>query len=201
MMTKEEFTRLKLSTRKSWAVQATRWMAEIPQLLLSMCVRKNAAKKELKAWCLKNIPTTGDIILRGRNLEEGRPEAGNRHAGGQDGPGGGCGQEKRQQQRMKKWMQGHQEPQTRRGEQEQTKNKNHGRKRPKQQNTGKEQVQPEQNYSSVQMVQSHKVQQLTKVRDGKTKSVRVERKYQHKMNIEVKCSKMTVTSRKDTGEE
>ena len=75
MMTKEEFTRLKLSTRKSWAVRATRWMAEIPQLLLSMCVRKNAAKKELKAWCLKTIPTTGDMILRGRNLEGGRPEA------------------------------------------------------------------------------------------------------------------------------
>ena len=158
LMTKEQFTRLKLSTRKYWAVQATKWMAEIPRLLFSMCVKKNAAKKELKAWCLKNIPTTGDMILQGRNLEEGRPEAGDRHAGGQDVPGGGCGQERRQQQMMKKWMQGHNQPQTRRGEQEQTKNKNHGRKRPKQQNTGKEQVEPVQNYSSIHMVQSHNYQ-------------------------------------------
>ena len=49
-------------------------------------------------------------------------------------------------------------------------------------------------------MQSHKLQQLTKVRDGQIKSVRVERKYQQKINIEVKCSKMTLTSRKDTGE-
>ena len=67
-MTAEELSKMKLSTRKSWAVRATRWMEQIPEHLLTTCVKKKSAKKELKDWCMTNIPTTGDRILRGKIL-------------------------------------------------------------------------------------------------------------------------------------
>ena len=45
LISKEELVKIKLSTRKSWAVRAIRWMAQIPPPpLLITCVRKNAAK-------------------------------------------------------------------------------------------------------------------------------------------------------------
>ena len=117
-ITKEELTKMKQSTRKSWAVRATRWMAQIPPLMLTTCVRKNSSKKELKDWCLENIPTTGDRILRGRSLEEGRPEAGNEYDGGKDNSGEGSGQKRKQPSVMRKWLQGNRQYQTREGGQE-----------------------------------------------------------------------------------
>ena len=105
LMTKEELARIKLSTRKSWAVRAIRWMAQIPPHLLKTCFKKHSSKKELKDWCLKNVPTTGDRILRGKVLEEGKPEAGDNGDGDEDSPGGGYEQNRRQQRMMKTWMQ------------------------------------------------------------------------------------------------
>ena len=105
-ITEDELSRMKLSTRKSWAVRSTRWMSQIPHHLLNTCVKKNSSKKNLKTWCLENIPTTGDRILRGRGLEEGRPEAGDVGDNGGDGSGGGYPPEKRQQRMMQKWLQG-----------------------------------------------------------------------------------------------
>ena len=67
-MTAEELSKIKLLTRKSWAVRATRWMEQIPEHLLTTCVKVKSAKKELKDWCMTNIPTTGDRILRGKIL-------------------------------------------------------------------------------------------------------------------------------------
>ena len=109
-ITREELARMKLSTRKSWAVRATRWMAKIPPLLLKTCFQKHSSKKELKAWCLENIPTTGDRILRGKALEEGNMEAGDNGDGGGDGPesgdgpGSGYDQKRKQQKMMKSWV-------------------------------------------------------------------------------------------------
>ena len=106
-MTKEELNKMKLSTQKSWAVRATRWMAQIPQHLIDMCVKKDIARKELKAWCMQKIPTTGDRILRGKSLEEGRIEAGDTKDGGGSDPDGGENVAKKgQQELMQNWMRG-----------------------------------------------------------------------------------------------
>ena len=128
MITMEEFSRMKLTTRKSWAVRSTRWMAQIPKNLLNSCVKKNSSKKELKKWCSENIPTTGDRILRGRSLEEGRTETGEVKDRDGDSTGGGYGPERRLQRAMQKWLQGHAQLQARQGEQEQMLQQNVGEK-------------------------------------------------------------------------
>ena len=63
IITEDELIRMKLSTRKSWAVRSTTWMSQIPHHLLNTCVKKNSSKKNLKTWSLENIPTTSDRIL------------------------------------------------------------------------------------------------------------------------------------------
>ena len=63
---------------------------------------------------MENIPTTGDRILRGKGLEEGRPEGGDVGDDNEDNSGGGgYGPEKRQQKMMQKWLQRSVQPEAR----------------------------------------------------------------------------------------
>ena len=104
-ITMKELSKMKLSTRKSWAVRAARWMEQIPKHLLTTCVKKQSAKKELKDWCMTNIPTTGDKILRGKiNADENLKNTEKGHGGDTE-----CDEEKleprgHQQKFMNKWM-------------------------------------------------------------------------------------------------
>ena len=106
-MTKDELNKMKLSTRKSWAVRAVRWMEQIPQHLLTICVKKNLAKKELKDWCMNSIPTTGDRILRGKILADESKEAGKAESWDDNNPEDEAPPPKKGQQKlMQHWMRG-----------------------------------------------------------------------------------------------
>ena len=96
-------------------------MAQVPQLLLTTCVKKNSSKKMLKAWCLENIPRTGDRILRGRGLEEGIQEAGDKSNKDGTEPGEGHKQERPQLTLMQKWLHGQKQVQSKKVEQKETK--------------------------------------------------------------------------------
>ena len=79
-------------------------------------MRKDTAKKDMKAWCMKSIPRTGDRILRGKSLEEGTTENVKTVEGEENNPEGGEGvSENREKGFMRNWLGGQVQRQDREG--------------------------------------------------------------------------------------
>ena len=76
LMTSQDLSDMKTSTKKAWSTRTVRWLALLPPAMLGMDSKKPASKKMLKRWVTENIPTTGDRILWGKPGEGGRREAG-----------------------------------------------------------------------------------------------------------------------------
>ena len=176
-ITKEELDKLKLSTRKSWAVRASRWMEQIPQHLFTLCVKKDMAKKKLKAWCMENIPTTGDRILRGKSLEEGRTERRKTGDEEENNPEGGqSGLEKGQQRLMKNWLRGqgqHQGKEGRKGQAGQQANiGNQKGEKPQSHHPGKE----EERHQNREKVKEHEQEKQEKEEKQPQKKEQQERR-------------------------
>ena len=187
MISEEELVKMKLSTRKSWAIQAIRWMTQIPLPLLKTCVRKNAAKKELKAWCLRHIPTTGDMILRGKSRKEEKSDSYDKGDGGEDGPGEETGQKRRQQTLMQKWIQ----HRGREGGMGQTR----GRLESLLQTPGGEKVRHEKQNVRGQNLHQHRENEEKEVRDQKSKSVDINQIHGKEKKLQVISMKKIFKSR------
>ena len=76
LMTSQDLSDMKTSTKKTWSTRTVRWLALLPPTMLGMDQKKLATKKMLKRWVTENIPTIGDRILWGKPGEGGRREAG-----------------------------------------------------------------------------------------------------------------------------
>ena len=192
LISEEELVKMKLSTRKSWAIRAIRWMTQIPPPLLKTCVRKNAAKKELKAWCLKHIPTTGDMILRGKSRKEEKSESYDKGDEGEDGPGEETGQKRRQQTLMQKWIQ----HRGREGGMGQTR----GRQESLLQTPGGEKVWHEKQNVRGQNLHQHRENEEKEVRDQKAKSVDINQIQGKEKKLQVISMKKIFKSRTEKEE-